>query len=156
MHISWILFGSCDHLESWTQEWILILSVRHPILTNTKRPFWSMWSINTAPNIDVCQSRSMNVFCTSISSTVQWLQDTVNHPLIRMICPAMMKNTECLTMWLRRHTDEVIVQHIDWPPRGYIWIHYLTHLQTGAKLIQITMITTPTQWKLAVHFCCQI
>jgi len=30
-------------------------------------------------------------------------------------------------------------------------IHSLKHQRTGGKLIQISMITTPTQWRLAVH-----
>jgi hypothetical protein len=45
----------------------------------------------------------------AISTPEQHLQDPVNHPLIHMICPVMMKNTKCLTMWLRRHPDEVMM-----------------------------------------------
>jgi len=41
---------------------------------------------------------------------------------------------------------------IYWPPPGSIWIRRLKHQRSGGKLIQISMITTPTQWRLAVHF----
>jgi len=54
--ISLILSGSSDHLESGTRRWILILRTRHLILPNTRRPFWSLWRMNTAPNTDKCPS----------------------------------------------------------------------------------------------------
>jgi hypothetical protein len=41
--------------------------------------------------------------------------------------------------------------HLLTPP-GCIWIHRIKHQRTGDKLIQISMITTPTQWRVAVHF----
>jgi hypothetical protein len=50
--------------------------------------------------------------------------------LIHIICPAMMTNTERLTMSLRRHPDEGIVQPDNWPPAGSIWIRRLKHQKT--------------------------
>jgi len=54
-------------------------------------------------------------------------------------------------MWLRRHPDKAISQQVYWPPPGSIWILSLKHQGTGGKIIQISLITTPTEWKLAVH-----
>jgi len=114
LHISSILFGSWDHLEAGTREWILILRTRHPILPNTKRPCWIMWRMNTAPNIDLCRTRCTKAFRAAISSTLHRLQDPVTHPLIRMICSVMTKDTWRLTMWVRWHPDEAIAQHVYW------------------------------------------
>jgi len=111
-----------------------------------------MWRMNTVPNIDVCRSMGTKSFRVAISSTLQQLQDPVIHRLIHMICPAMTKNIQRLTLSLRGHPDEAIAQHADWPPPGYIWIRCLKHQNTGGKLIQISMITTPTKWRLAIHF----
>jgi len=47
----------------------------------------------TAPNIDVCRSINSKRFLAAISSPLQWLQGLINHPLIHMICPAMMRDT---------------------------------------------------------------
>ena len=152
LHTSSILSGSSDRLESRTTKLILILRTRHHIQPNTKRPFWSMWRMNTAPNIDMCQSINSNAYRAAISSPLQRPQDPVNHPLIHMICPAMMTITKRLTMWLRRHPDEAIAQHAYWPLPGSICIRRLKRRRTGGKLIQISMITTPTQRRLAVHF----
>jgi len=55
-------------------------------------------------------------------------------------------------MWLGRHQDKSIAQYASWPPLGSIWICRLKHQTTGGKLIQISIITTPTQQRLAVHF----
>jgi len=150
-HISSIVLGSPDHFERGTREWILILRMRHLILHNTKRPFWSMWRMNTVWNIRVCRSISMELYRAAILSPLQQLQDPVNHPLILMICPAMMKNTLLLTLWLRRHPDNAVAQHVNWPPPGTIWILRLMHQRTRGKSIQISMITTPNQRRLAVH-----
>jgi hypothetical protein len=54
-----------------------------------------------------------NTFRATISFPLQRLVDPVNHPLIHMICPAMMKDSERLTMRLRRHPDEAIVLQAD-------------------------------------------
>jgi len=54
-------------------------------------------------------------------------------------------------MWLRWHPDEAITQHNTWPPPGSISIPHLKHQWTAGKLIQLSLITTPTQWRLAVH-----
>ena len=67
LHIFLMLFGSCDHLESGTREWILILRKRHPILPNTKRPFWSVRRKNTVPNIDVWWSIDSKAYRTASS-----------------------------------------------------------------------------------------
>jgi len=92
-HISLILSGSCNHLRSGTREWILILRITHLILCNTRRHFWSMWRMNTAPHMDVCLSLNPKAYHPTIFSLPQWLQDAVNLLMIRMIYPAMMKNT---------------------------------------------------------------
>jgi len=152
LHISSILSGSCDLLECMTKEWILIMRTRQSILTNTKRPFWSTWRINTMLNIEMCQSIYTKAYRGAIISLPKWFSDPVNHPLIHIICPAMMKKTQCQTMWLRQQQHEAIVQHAYWPPPALFWIRHLKHQGTGGKLIQISMITTPTQWRLAVHF----
>ena len=89
---------------------------------------------------------------SEIFYNLQWLQDPVEDPLIHTICPAMMMNIWRLTMWWKRHPDEVITQYAYWLPPGSIWIHCLKHQGTGGKQIQISMITTPTQWRLAAHF----
>jgi len=91
--ISLILSGSCDHLGSGTRQWIWILRMRHLILPNTRRPFWSMWRTNTVPNIDECPSLNPKVLSTATSSPLQRLLDLVNHLLTHIICPAMMTNT---------------------------------------------------------------
>jgi len=109
--MSSILSRSCDRLGSGTMEWISILRTRHPILHNTRRSFWSRWRMNTVQLIDVCQSINLKVYQATISSPPQWHQDPVNHPLICMLCPTMLKNTWHPTMWLKQHPDETIVQH---------------------------------------------
>jgi len=126
--------------------------MRHPMLPNTRWPFSSICRMNTAPNIDGCLSMRTKAYRAAITSPLQRLHDPVNHPLIRMICPAMMDITYRLTMWLRWHHDEAIVLCAYWPPPGSIWIRHLKHERTGGKSIQITIITTSTQWSIAEHF----
>jgi len=46
----------------------------------------------------------------------------------------------------------IMAQHTYWPLPGTIWIHRVKHQWTGGKLIHISMITTPTHWRLAVNF----
>jgi len=145
LHISLILSGSCDRLQCGTREWILILKTRHLILPNTKRPFWSTWSMNTVPNIDVCWSIETKAYRAAISSPPQRLLNPVNHPSIHMIWPAMMNNTSRQPMVPRRHPHEAIVHYGYLLPPGSIWIPRLKHQRTGSKLIQISMITTLTQ-----------
>jgi len=84
LHISSILFRSCDSVESGTREWILILRTRHPILPNTQRPYWFSCTMNSVPNIDLCWSISTKAYRAAIPSPPQWLQNPVNHPLIHM------------------------------------------------------------------------
>jgi len=151
-HKSLIRSRSCDRLEIGTREWILILRTRHRTLHNTKTPFWSMWRMNTAQNIDMRRSVHSKQYWAAISSPPQRHQGLINHPLIHMICPAMMTNTKRLTMCLKRPPDKATAQPAYLPPPGSIWIRHLKHQKTGDKLIQISMITTPTQWRLAVHF----
>ena len=151
-HIASNLSGSCDRTESGTREWIIILRMRHSILSNTKRPFWSRWRMKNMPNIDVCRLMYLKANRDAISSPPQQLHNPVNHPVIYMIGPALMKNTWHLTMCLKWHLDKPIAQHTYWPPQGSIWIHRMKIQRTGGKLIQTSMITTATQWRLAVHF----
>jgi len=151
LHISSIFSTCCDCVRGGTRECISILRMRHSLLHNPRRPFWSMWRMNTVPNIDVHRSINLKAYRATISSLPQQLQDPVNHSFIHMIRPAMMKNTWHLTMWLIWHTDEAIAQHAYWPPPCSIRIYRLKHQRTGGKLIQISMITTPTQWKFAGH-----
>jgi len=135
----------CDHSRSGSREWILILMMRHPILPNTNMPFWSMWRMNTVPNICMCRSINMKAYQAAIISLPQRLQAPVNHPLINLISPALMKNTQHQTMLLKRHLDEAIAQHAYWPLPGSIWLNRRKNQSTGVKLIQISMITTPTK-----------
>jgi len=137
LHIFSILFESYDCLESGTREWILILRMRYPILPNTKRPFWSMRGMNTVPNIDVWETMSKKAYRAAISSPLQRTQYPVNHPSIPMIWPWMMKNTQRLTMWLRRHPDQAITQHVYWPQPGSRWYCHLKYQRTWGNLIQI-------------------
>jgi len=51
-HIPLILSRGCDCLRSGTSEWICILKMRLFILPDSRRPFWSMWRMNTVLNID--------------------------------------------------------------------------------------------------------
>jgi len=151
-HTYLILFASCNCLGKGTREWILILRTRLLILPNTQRHFGRMWKTNTARNSDDCRSLNMKNCRAMTSSILQRLPNLVNHLLIHMICPVVMKNTQRLKIWPKRHQDEVITQHAYWPPPGGIWIRRLNHQRAGEKLILISMITTSTRWRLAVHF----
>jgi len=91
--ISLIFSRSCDCLGSGTKEWIIIQRTRLFILPNTRRPSGSVWRINTTLNIDVCWSLRPIAYQTTISSSLQRFVDLVNLLMIRMICPAMIKNT---------------------------------------------------------------
>jgi len=93
LHLFSIRSGSCNCLEIGTREWILTLRTSHPILPNINRSFCHMWRINTVPTINVCLSIHSNTYWAAISSSLHWLQDPVNHSLLNVICPAMMKNT---------------------------------------------------------------
>jgi len=132
-----IVSGSCDHIGSEAREWILVLRTRHSIPPDTKWPFWSIWRMNTVPNIDVRQYVILKAYRSPISSPPPRVQDPVNHPWIHKIYPVMMKNTWWLAMWLKWHPDEEIAQHADWPPPGSISIHHLKHQRTGGKWIWI-------------------
>jgi len=79
LHIFSILSGSYDRLGSGARECILILRMRHPIVSNRRRPFWSMWRMNTVPNIDVCQLIQLNTYQGTIPSPPRWLQDSVSN-----------------------------------------------------------------------------
>jgi len=79
-HISLSFSGSCDHSGSGTRECTFILRMRHPILPNTKRPFWSGWTMNTVPNIDMCRSINMIAYWVAITFPPQRHQDPVNRP----------------------------------------------------------------------------
>jgi hypothetical protein len=111
-----------------------------------------MWRMHTLPtSIDLCWSINSKPYGAAFPSPLQQLHGCINHPLIHMICPVMMRNTLRLTMWLRQHPEEAKVQPAYWTPPGCNWIH-LKHQRNGDKFIQISMITTPTQWRLSVHF----
>ena len=155
-HISSILLASGDHSGSGTREWILILRTRHCTLPNSPRNFWSMWRLYTVPNIDVCWSLYLQAYQATIPSPLQRLQDPVNHPLIHMNTPVMMRKTYHVKMWLKRHPAQEITCHANWLRPGFIWIQHLNCLRTGGNLILMSVITTPTQWRLAVHFQYQI
>jgi len=146
-----ILSGGGHHLGCGTRELIFILRTRHSILPNTKRSFWSMCRINTVPNFDVYQSITLKMYRAVILSPPKRHEDLVNHHLIHMICPMMMKNISCRTIWLKWHLDEEIMQNAKWPPLGSIIIHRMKHQWTTGKLIQISIITTSTQCRLPVH-----
>jgi len=60
--------------------------------------------------MDVSRSLNPKAYQATMSSPLQQLQYPVNLPLIHMICPAMMKNTYCLTMWLKQNPDKAIAQ----------------------------------------------
>jgi len=135
---------------------MLILKTRLLILPNTRRPFKRMRRTNTAQNIDVSRPLNLKAYQTTIMSPPQWFLDLVNLFMIIMICPAIMKNTASLKMWLKRHLHESIVQRADWSPQGSIWTHLVNYHRTWGKWIRILMITTPTQWRSVVHFGYQI
>jgi len=151
-HICLILSGCCDRLGTVTRQRILSLKTRLLILPNTQRPYWCMWRTNIVLNINVCRSLNPKTYRTTISCSPQCLLGLLNLVMINMICAVMMKNTWCLTMWLKQHPDEAIVQHTYCQPQGCIWIHLLDYHRTGGKYIRILMITTLTQCRLLVHF----
>jgi hypothetical protein len=62
-------------------------------------------------NIDICLSKNPKANPATILSPLQRILDVVNLLMIHMICPAMMNNNSCLTMWLKRHLDETIIQY---------------------------------------------
>jgi hypothetical protein len=66
--ISSILSGSCDCSDSGRNQWIFILRTTYSILPNSRRRFWSMWRMNTLPNINVCQSINQKAYRAAISS----------------------------------------------------------------------------------------
>jgi len=127
------------------------MRTRHPIIRNTRKLFWSKWGMNTVLKVDVWRSINSKASQAAILAPLQRLLDPVNHPLIHMICPVMMRNTYRLPMWQRQHLEKVLVQHIYWPQPGSISIPHLTHESTASELIQISISTTPTQWRVAVH-----
>jgi len=65
---------------------------------------------------------------------------------------------DCLHLkaWLKWHQDKAIAHHADWQPQCSNSIHLLKHHETGGKLIQILMITTPDPFESAVHWGYQI
>jgi len=79
-----------------------------------------MWRTNTVLKIDQYPSLKPKMFLAANSSTLQRLLDWVNHLLIDMIFPAMLKNAYSLKTWLKRHPANVIVQHPYWQPQGSV------------------------------------
>jgi len=147
-HICLMLSRCWDCLRSGTRDWIVILRMRGPIWSNCRRYCWSMWRINTAPNIDDCPSWHPSPYQATFPSPQHWLPDMVNLLMIHTICPVMMKNTWCRMMWLKWLPDEVIAQY----EQGSFWIHQLNDCRTGVKLIRILMMTTLSLPRLAVDF----
>jgi len=90
-----------------------------------------MWSMNIVLNIDMCQPLHSKPYRAPNSSPLQRLLDPVNYPLIHMIGPAMMRNTQRLTMWPRRHPDEVITTLTQW--RLVVHFVYRTYPTGGAN-----------------------
>jgi len=156
LHKSLMHSGWCDRFGSGTREWILIFRTRHPMLYNTRRHLWSKWTMNRVITIDVCQSINPKAYQATMYSPPQWLQDPVNDCPIHRIWPEMEMHTRRQTIWLRRQMEQAIAQLAYWPHPGSIWLHCLTHQRTRGKLFQISMITTLTQWRLAVCIGCQI
>jgi len=148
LQISSILSGSYDRLQSLTGQWILILRTRHSTWHNTKRLFGTIWRMNAVTNIDLGQSIQSNLNQSAVSSPLQQHQSPIDHSLIIMICPAMMRNTECVTLWLRRHPHEAILEAAYWVLSATIWVCHLTHHTIGDKSIHISMIASATQWIL--------
>jgi len=143
-HILLIFSASCNHLERGTKAWILILRMRHLTLHNTWRRFWSMWRMNTLLNIDACRSINPKPYRVAISSFLQLLKGPMNHPLMPMIRPAMMRNPWHLTMSMRWYPDNAILQPASWTPPCSIGIRHQKHQTTGGNSIQISLITTLT------------
>jgi len=107
-HTFSILSGSCAYIACRTRDWILILRTRLLILPNTKWNCWNMCRMNNVPNIDVSLSFNLKVYRATISSSVHWPLDLVNHVMIHMICTAMMKNTYSLKISLKCQVDEAM------------------------------------------------
>jgi len=148
-HISWICSTRSNYLGIGTRRWILIRTMRLLILLN---PSWSTWRKNTTPNINECPPLYLKTIHMAISSPQQTLLDWVNRLLIHIGFQVMMQNSEDLKVWLKRHPNEVIVQHSYWQPPDSIWILRHNHQRTGGKLIQMLMIITPTPGRLEIHF----
>lgn len=68
-----------------------------------------------------------------------------------MILPALMMYSYLQILWVRQHSDNAIPQHAYWMLPAYLCIHHLKHKRTDGKLIQILIITTPNQLRLAPH-----
>jgi len=92
-HTFSILFGRWDFLEIGTREWHLILRMRHPRISNSKRSFRMPWRMNTMRNINVFRSIILKAYHGAISSPLHRLQDPVNYALIHMNYPVMKKIT---------------------------------------------------------------
>jgi len=137
--------SSCDCLGSGGREWLLILRMRLLIQPDTRRQYWSLWRMNTVPNIDVCTSLNPKEYCATIFSLPQWLQDLVII-MMHMIFSTMITAAECLKMWHRRCPDQSIMQHPYWLMAGSVWIHSQKYHTTLGKLIRIIMITSTTLW----------
>jgi hypothetical protein len=69
--------------------------------------------MNSVQNTGINPSLNSKVYQTTIPSHPQWLPAIVNLLLVNVICPAMIINTKCLNMWLKRHPDTAIVQYTD-------------------------------------------
>jgi len=151
-HVSSIVSGSCNRVESGSKEWILILRTRHPILHNSRRPFWCMWRMNTVRNIDMCWVRkpetvpSNNLIPSSMASwSGQWSFDSYE------------SSSDVEQDWMRNNVAETASARSDrvacllTATRSYLNSLPGSPKNCG-KVIQISMITVPTKWRLATHF----
>jgi len=122
------------------------------MLLNTKRPFWNLWRTNTMSNIDMSHSLNPNAYRPKISFSPPWLQDPINYSFMHRICAGIMKYTYHQTVRLKPRLDKAIALQAYRLLPGSIRIHLLNHQRTGGTFIWISIITTPTQWRLAVYF----
>jgi len=74
------------------------------------------------------------MYWATILSSLQRLLNLLNHHLIHMIRPLMMKNAWFLKVWLKRHPDKAIAQQAYSQPHGSIWIHCLVVSTKGNAL----------------------
>jgi hypothetical protein len=155
-HISLILCRCWEHLWIGTRESILVSRTRHPKVLDGQQHFRSMQPLKTVPNVDIFFSSDPEASGSTIFSVLPWHHDLVNHLSILMSCSAQTKNTCCLKICPKRHPDDAIEQHAYWMLPGLIWILRLSYHTTGGELIRITMITTSTLYRSAVHFGSQI
>jgi hypothetical protein len=148
LQISAILSGSCDHVESCTREWISILKTRQPILPTTNGLFWRMWRTHSVP-------KYRHVTVTKLESLSS---SNLIHPAVASkSCPSSLYSYD-----LSSNDEEYLMPTnvsemspgrtnvaANWFTAARLyWFCRLKHQRSGCRLIQISMITTLTQWRL--------